>query len=946
MIRALSLAAAFAFSLVEVAEASVLFVNPDGSGEFPTIQAALDYASPGDTISLSDGTFHGPGNRELEIVMSVTLTGRTSDPSLCIIECDDLPGLHVPKGGSVDLSLRGLTVRGSSAGVQFDDGGHLVAVNCIFLENTGHAIACNWGAIYLEQSQFLRNENLAVFARESEVTVLSCAFIGNQGVTTAGLRSEQAGDTWIEDSIFRDNIALSDGGGLAIGGEDFPFEENDAESQSGVVERVVARCIFENNRAGYGGGGLWIEDASVRVEDCLFRNNDGGSLGGGMGVEDNGYAEVLRCEFIGNRADLGGAVGTDTPSVTLTECLLIGNEAEEGGAIGSRSWGDVTVTRSEIRANSAARGGVYGAKDSARATFSESVIVGNHATLGSIFWGEEFSFSACTVSRNLGDVFAATYILELSQSIFSQNAGTTLLGCPDYFLAYISCTNIHGNSGGDWEGCLAEFEHVDGNMSADPLFCNVTAGDYSLAFGSPCLDENNDPSCETMGAFPDPGCEAPVGAVLVVRPDGSGDLPTIQAALDVAVDRDTISLADGVFTGPGNRDLSYFGKQVVVRSESEEPENCVIDCGGTPAIPHRGFVFVSGETAASLLEGVTITGGAAFGQGVARFGGAIYCAESSPTVRNCIFDGNVAQRNGGAINLFHSNSLIESCIVRGNEAPLGAGISCSSSSPTIRSTQVTGNVASESGGGVRYFSQFGASPHIESTTISGNESPLGGGVECVVEISLQVDRGIVWDNCADEGAEFRLADAGCSVNLTCSDVDTSGVWLGDPGAEFVFEGGDNISLDPEFCDPLSCTGSPSIGGSFTLDAASPCSPIHAPQGCGLIGVHSVGCDATAEAPGAPLEEDRLVLRSYPNPFSRLTVLRLQLPADGSVEVAIYDVAGKRVRSLASGMLEAGSRSFDWDGTNEGGHNVPNGVYLCRVVTGAFSTSTTLTVVGR
>src|SRR5690606_7109043 len=137
--------------------------------------------------------------------------------------------------------------------------------------------------------------------------------------------------------------------------------------------------------------------------------------------------------------------------------------------------------------------------------------------------------------------------------------------------------------------------------------------------------------------------------------------------------------------------------------------------------------------------------------GVARFGGGIYCAESSPTIRNCILEGNSAQRNGGAINLFHSNSLIENCIVRGNEAPLGAGISSSSSSPTIRRTLVTGNLATESGGGVRYLSRFAASPQIERSTISGNGSPLAGVVECVDNISLQIDGSIVWGNCAEEG---------------------------------------------------------------------------------------------------------------------------------------------------------------------------------------------------
>lgn len=946
MTRALPLALAlgFAFYLSEVAPAAVLPVNPDGSGEFPTIQAALDDAAPGDTISLGDGTFQGPGNREIEIVMSITLMGQTSDPSRCVLECDGLPGFHVPQGGSVDLSLSGLTVRGSSAGVQLDGGGQLVAVNCEFSENTGHAIECNSGTIYLQQSQFLRNEVLTVFARESRITALHCSFIENHGT---GLRSEQAHDTRIEDCVFRNNVTAGDGGGLAIGGEDFPVDEGDVESPSRkVFTRVVARCSFEDNFAGYGGGGLWIEDTGVTVEDCSFRDNYGG-LGGGMGVEDFGSTDVHECEFIGNRADLGGAVGTDTPFVELTNCVLMGNQADEGGAIGLRLWGGVTVVSSEIRANFADVGGVCRTRDSSFASFVECVIVENQTAQGSIFRGEDFSFTSCTISRNVGNhVFAGNYLLQMSHSIFSRNDVIGFYACPDYLLAFISCTNIYGHSGGDWIGCLAEFENVDGNMSADPLFCNPTAGDYSLAIGSPCLDENNDPDCGTMGAFADPGCEAPIGAVLLVRPDGSGDVPTIQAAIDAAVDRDTVSLANGVFSGPGNRDLDFLGKQIVIRSQSGSSADCVIDCGGTSVDPHRAVSFVSGETAASVLEGVTITGGAAFGAGVARFGGAIYCAESSPTIRHCILEGNTAERNGGAINLFHSNAIIEDCMIRGNEAPLGAGVNSSSSAPLIRRTQITGNVASESGGGLRYFSQFGASPQLQGATLSGNESPLGGGIACLEAVSLDLGNSIVWGNCAEQGRELSLADAACEVTVHCSDVDTSGVWQ-DPQARFLFESGDNLSVDPAFCDPIQCDGGPTVAGAFTLDASSPCSPANSPDSCGLIGAHGVNCDATAEVPAEPASvRDTFLLRGEPNPFSKSTRIRLRMPAAGAVEIVIYDITGKRVRALKTQMVEGGEHVLEWDGTDDRGHQVPTGNYWCRVTAEGNVLSGTVTRIGR
>ncbi|MCK4414565.1 MAG: hypothetical protein KAY32_13585 [Candidatus Eisenbacteria sp.] len=42
----------------------------------------------------------------------------------------------------------------------------------------------------------------------------------------------------------------------------------------------------------------------------------------------------------------------------------------------------------------------------------------------------------------------------------------------------------------------------------------------------------------------------------LVLPDGTGDFPTIQAAIDAALDGDEILLADGTFTGDGNRDLT------------------------------------------------------------------------------------------------------------------------------------------------------------------------------------------------------------------------------------------------------------------------------------------------------------------------------------------------------------------------------------------------------
>ena len=83
---------------------------------------------------------------------------------------------------------------------------------------------------------------------------------------------------------------------------------------------------------------------------------------------------------------------------------------------------------------------------------------------------------------------------------------------------------------------------------------------------------------------------------------------TIQAAIDAAFDGDTVIVADGTYTGVGNKDLDFKGKAITVRSENG-PGSTIIDCEGEG----RGFNFENRETESSVLSGFTITNGAAGG---------------------------------------------------------------------------------------------------------------------------------------------------------------------------------------------------------------------------------------------------------------------------------------------------------------------------------------------
>lgn len=79
--------------------------------------------------------------------------------------------------------------------------------------------------------------------------------------------------------------------------------------------------------------------------------------------------------------------------------------------------------------------------------------------------------------------------------------------------------------------------------------------------------------------------------VWVVQPDGSGDASTIRAAIDSAATYDIVELADGIFTGEGNRDVYTYGRSILIRSASNNPTECVIDCEGSEAEPHIGFTW-------------------------------------------------------------------------------------------------------------------------------------------------------------------------------------------------------------------------------------------------------------------------------------------------------------------------------------------------------------------
>lgn len=74
----------------------------------------------------------------------------------------------------------------------------------------------------------------------------------------------------------------------------------------------------------------------------------------------------------------------------------------------------------------------------------------------------------------------------------------------------------------------------------------------------------------------------------------------------------------------------------------------------------------------------------------------------------------------------------------------------------------------------------------------------------------------------------------------------------------------------------------------------------------------------------------LNLRAAPSPSAATTRLMFELPSAGDVRIDVFDVAGRRVRQLVRGQLEAGSHEVDWDGLGEAGRRIGAGLFFVRL----------------
>jgi hypothetical protein len=279
--------------------------------------------------------------------------------------------------------------------------------------------------------------------------VRNCRFSGNRSGCSSCKQEEATG-----------GLASSWNGGAGL-------------SCGGNSNALIINCTFENNWTdGRVGGGLFCNNSSPEVIDCLFSHNDGYYAGGAVYCSGGSRAHFVRCIFRSNTASLGpgGGIFCSSSSPVFDSCLINGNTDRTGYYY----WPFYNGSALYCEGNSVPE-------------LNNCTIVSNACV------GE------CTIApwrRGAIHCSDSSGVI-IRNSIIAYNASNAVL-CPgDTGNVTIICTNIYGNTYGDWTSCIADQNGQNGNISSDPRFCD---SNYRLYAASPCLPVNN--SCGVlMGAY-------------------------------------------------------------------------------------------------------------------------------------------------------------------------------------------------------------------------------------------------------------------------------------------------------------------------------------------------------------------------------------------------------------------------------------------------------------
>lgn len=519
--------------------------------DLPLIQWALNESAPGDTVLVSPGDY----TQNLTLPPGVTLRSAGGAAVTRLVGSGLGGGIVVTDGGA-GTRIQGFSILGYLDGIVAIGGAPAIEGNVV----TGSLIA---GIDLADSSGALLRDNVIA----GNPVGLVCDAGSNPLVERNTLVRNGTGISIIHGSLaeLRANIvALNEGAGIYAesahpvlacndvwgNGQDYAGDLGDSTGTAGNISADPWFCSPSLGRFGLRQGSPCAADAP-------------GACGRRGAYEVECEARLLRVNAAGaaDFATVGAAVaaavspdsveiapGLYPESLTLAEAIVLrgaggdpaGVVIDGGGAPHALHAAGVD-SAGEVRALTL-RGGTGAAL---RVTGGSSLRVTDvllvASVLGARVEGSAPRFEGVTAAGCVSDGVRveAGSALAVERSLFAANGGAGLraLGGAG---ATVSCTAFHGNDGGAVAG-MADPVGTAGNIAANPLFCDPEEGVFTLRAESPCLPDTA--SCGARGAL-GLGCPRKVWTVYA---DGSGEAPTIAAAIESCLAADTVRVGPGVY---------------------------------------------------------------------------------------------------------------------------------------------------------------------------------------------------------------------------------------------------------------------------------------------------------------------------------------------------------------------------------------------------------------